>query len=327
MKYEALHQVAGVIQEGNDFLLTTHIRPDGDACGALLGLFRVLTHMGKRVAASTQDPIPEAFVFLPGAELVQPAVPAERAPEFGVGIALDCDGLNRAGSLAPVFQRLPLVVDLDHHVGWKAFGDVRAVYEAASSTGELVYHLTGLLGVHLDVETASCLLCAIMYDTGSFRQSNATADALDTAARLIEAGASAEWIARKLYASRSPQKLALKGIALSRIRLALDGRMAYAWLEAEDFAMTGATLPQADGIVEELRDVRAVEVAVLFCSEDSGETKVSLRAAGDVDVADLAARFGGGGHKKAAGCLLDGPPQAVMAAFLAAVESAMGEEK
>lgn len=308
---ELLERVGLVITQGAQFIATTHVRPDGDAIGSLAAFSLGLGYLGKQVAAVTHDPVPLVYRFLPyTSEIHQELPPLERAAQCDAGIALDCDGLDRTGSVAPLLEATGCIVDLDHHEGMKAFGDVQCVVSDASCTGELVLELLrDILGVPITEDIATCLLTCHVYDTGRFGQSNATAAAFRNAAALVEAGASPEEVVRHVFDTRSIARTRLRGLALSRAQLDESSACAWVALDNQDLEAAGASGEDSEGIVEELRAVAGARLALLVTAASNGESRVSLRSRDpSVNVAQLAAAFGGGGHVRAAGCMVQANP-------------------
>jgi bifunctional oligoribonuclease and PAP phosphatase NrnA len=324
MTRSRISEVAEAIVARDSFLLTAHVRPDGDACGASLALWHGLTRLGKRAVLSLHDRPPERYAFLPWRD--QPARPlaGEAGRDFDAAIALDCDGIDRTGSLADVFRAAPIIMDVDHHAGLKAFGDIQAVYEDASSTGELVFELLEALGVPLDEEIATCLLTAILFDTGSYRNANTTPKAHLYSARLIDAGADSAQIAFRVFGEVPYRAVALKARALTTARLVLQGRGICARITLDDFRETGAVAADSEGFVEELKLTAGIDVAVLLVESSEGGCKVSFRSVNGLDVAGVANTFGGGGHRRAAGCSVAGSVEAGEAAVIARLAAALG---
>lgn len=307
-----LEAVAEAIWEGERFLATTHVRPDGDALGGLTALILALETLGKRVDAYTEDAPARMYHFLPAIDRITGGVPS--APVVSgadAGIALDCANIDRAGSVGEHLLRTPRVICIDHHSDGIPFGDIQCVDGTASSTSELLVELlVDILGVGLDDRLATCLLAGHIFDTGRFSQSNATPQAFRNAARLTEAGADPEAIVRYLYDTVPLHCVKLRGIALERAALDSVSGLVWSVLTHDEFAALGARAEDAEGIVADLRGVGEGRAAALVSEVHPGECRVSLRSRdGDVDVACLAMRFGGGGHTRAAGCTIEGRPE------------------
>jgi len=302
-RQERIQQAASQIRKANSLLLACHVRPDGDALGSLIGLALGLERLGKSVQAVSQDGVPEMYRFLPGWErvLTEPTGPCD------VAIGLDADGSDRLGRSEAAVLAAPVVIDLDHHTGPDPFGSIQVVDPSVASTGELVFELIVELGVALDADIATCLLAAILTDTGSFRFSNVTADTFRKAGALVEAGAHPAPIHAAIYGSRPLSASCLLGRFLSTLGSADNGRIVWGALAQKDFLATGATTNETEGFVDQVRMVTGNDIALFFREEPTGEIRVSLRSSGTANVARVADEFGGGGHIPAAGCTLMEP--------------------
>jgi len=315
-----LNRASELIRESSSFYLASHIRPDGDALGSLLGLALALENSGRRVAALLPDAVPANYRFLPGADRIRHQPPGWRAD---VGIVVDCDGLSRIGPLEPAFSSLPHLIDIDHHQTERLFGEVQIIDPGAAASGEMVYHLLRRLDLPVDAEIATCLYAAILTDTGRFCFGNTTASALRVAAELVKAGAQPQPIARRIYERRSIAATHLLGVALSRLSSELDGHVVTATLTRQDFLETGAAPSDTEGIIGHLRAIGGPRVALLFVQPDHDGVRVSLRSDGSVDVSEIALQFGGGGHAMAAGCTVAGTADEVRKRILGALAGAL----
>ncbi len=324
---EALERVATVIHERRRFLATCHIRPDGDAVGSLLAFRNGLIQLGKEVVAVTSDPVAAQYAFLPGMEAIVRELPdTAPAASYDAGVALDCDGLARTGSVGALLEATGFVIDIDHHEGIHAFGDVRCIDPAAPCTADLVLELlVDVMGCELTEELATCLLAGHVYDTGRFAQSNATPAAFRNAARLVEAGADPERVARALFETRSLERARLRGRAMERARLDAEYGIAWTTVLQSDLADIGAVGSDTDGIIDEVRAIAGSRLACLIVELKDGTSKVSLRTRnGGPNVAEFASRFGGGGHERAAGCEIPGDAVSVAERLLTAARELLG---
>jgi len=302
-RQELLKQAVTPLRQANSVLLACHVRPDADALGSLLGLSLGLEALGKRVHPVSPDGVPELYRFLPSWERVRTGadVPCDLA------IGLDADGSDRLGSAEAAILGAPFVIDLDHHTGPDRYGNLQIVDPSAAATGELVYGLLQELGVDLTPEIATCLLAAILTDTGSFRFQNVTPDTFRTAGALVEAGAHPTPIYEAVYGSRPFAATCLLGRLLSNLERSPDGRVVWARLAQADFERLGLETDATEGFVDQIRAIEGCEVAIFFREERDGVVRASLRSRGVVNVARVAEEFGGGGHVPAAGLSLDGP--------------------
>jgi phosphoesterase RecJ-like protein len=299
-------------------LFLAHVHPDGDVLGSLLGLGLALAGSGSPITVAGPHPVPESLAFLPGASLVQQW--SEAKGTFDLVILADCPDPGRTnglleGSRGPATR----VVNIDHHPDNKRYGDVNWVDPVASASGEMVYHLVLALGLPLTAEVAVNLFTAIHTDTGSFRYSNTTTHTLAVAADLVARGAAPAHVAARLYESRPAAHLKLLGRLLQQVRVSADGRVA--WLALPAGSVPEAFL-EAEDLVTYPRSIAGVKVAFLLREVEAG-VKVSLRAKGEIGVGRIAARFGGGGHANAAGCVIPGSLEEAKRAVLRAISEAM----
>ena len=316
---QPLADAAAAIHASQTIVLACHVNPDGDALGSMLGLALALLPFGKTVTCLSEDGVPAILTFLPGAERVR-QMTDEAA--FDLALVVDSGDLPRIGkTLQPIIGRAKRVVDIDHHVTAGAFGDIRVLDARAASTAEIVYALLQTLQAPITPEIATCLFTGIITDTGSFRFQNVTPNTLQVAAALLEAGAPPAFISEHVFENRTFAATQLLGHALSSLRKTPNGSVVWAHITASDFAEVGATDQDTEGIVSYVRGVQGAEVGILFREMAGGGVRVSLRARDTVNVAEIAALFGGGGHRMASGCTVDLPlaeaEQAIIAAVLA----------
>jgi len=301
-----VRRISEVILRHRSFLVTTHVRPDGDALGSLLALTFMLRKLGKEAVSYAQDPSPPSFDFLPGAASILHEVPVPLL--FEAAIFVDCGDLHRAGTaLADSIGSVPILVNIDHHVSnGPPFGDVHWVEPTASSTCQMLYDLCLDLPLSLDPDIASQLYTGLLTDTGSFRFSNTNQRVMEVAAALVAAGARPDTIAQHVYDSASPQRLRLLARVLATAAFHAGDRLATAEMTENMLAETSASAADGEGFIDHLRSIKSVRMAVLFREEKTGVVHVSLRSKGAVDVATLAQKHGGGGHRNAAAFRLSG---------------------
>lgn len=323
-----LEEVVAVFREHDNFAVTSHIGPEADAVGAVLGVAHIVRALGKRAWPVLRDPVPENLKFLPGAATVRAPheVPHEHVE---VWVVVDCGQLSRVGEqLLPWIEHHPLIVNIDHHQDNPRFGHVNWVVPLSSTT-MLLYELARALGVEISPELATCLYAGIVADTDSFRNTNVTPETLRVAADLLERGARAREISVNLYERRSLAEMRLTGHTLLGARIE-DG-IIWSAIPQEIFRETGGGLDDTERLAEELRAADGVEVAVLFKELPTGKVKVSLRTKDTdgrgLDVSRVARVFGGGGHRQAAGCLIPGRLEDVEAAVLAEVRRALEDAR
>jgi phosphoesterase RecJ-like protein len=316
-------ELAGAFKPGTHVVLTTHVNADGDGVGSEVGLWHLLQARGVSAAIANPTPVPERFHFLlpAGADRSDRAVKElEQADLIAV---LDIGDLNRVGDLGHrVAARGVPVACIDHHVSPGSLPPgPRLIDPTATATAELVHDLAVSLGWPIGQECARALYVGILTDTGGFRFSNTTPRALRVAAALLEAGVHPESIYEQVYASAPEGRVRLLAEVLQTLVVEADPGMAWVTVPPGALERHRAEADDLDGIVEFARSVAGTRLALLFRQLANGRVKVSFRSRGPVDVADLAQRFGGGGHVKAAGASLDGAMGDVQETVLAAARA------
>jgi phosphoesterase RecJ-like protein len=299
-------------------LMLGHVHPDADVLGTLLALGLALEARGWTVKYGGPHPAPGVLDFLPGVERYRVIHALEG--RFDVAVLTDCPNPERTeGLIDRARAASTAVVNIDHHPDNRRYGTINWVEPTAAATGEMVYRLLHGLGAPLTPSIATNLFTAIHTDTGSFRYSNVTPGTFRIAAELVAAGAEPAVVSSSLYERRAPEALRWLGESLSRIQVSEDGRVA--WLALPAGAVPESFI-QSEELVNYPRSIDSVRVAC-FLRDVEGRVKVSLRGKGDVDVNRIAARFGGGGHRNAAGCTVTGPLESASREILAAVRAAI----
>ncbi len=303
------------------FLITSHCRPDGDAVGSVLALAELLEQLGRQAEIVLADPVPFIFRNLPGLSRIHHAASIDAvdlAPETPV-IVLECDGIARTGLKG--LNRHPLI-NIDHHASGRPFGYLNWIDEDACAVAAMIYRLTIAAGAELTPGMATCLYTAILSDTGSFTYSTTDADTFALVHDLANHGASPAAIARDVYFSNPVSKIRLLGAALSNLQC--DGPLAWSWITSEEMDRIGAEAEDCEGVVNYLISIDGVESAV-FLREvpDASQFRLSIRSKGKLDVARVAEHFGGGGHRSASGCTLDGPLDSATERILAQLRTGL----
>jgi phosphoesterase RecJ-like protein len=320
--------LADLIERHDRFLVTTHVRPDGDALGSEVGMAGLLRQKGKDVRVVNASPTPPRYDFLdPDATFfehfshtVQPADLADRE----VAVILDLSAWNQLGDMAEFIRGFPgQRVVIDHHQTGDDMAAVLLKDPTAEATGILVMRAIPAVGGSFTREVAYGLLTAIAMDTGWFRHSNTRPGTLRAVAELIEAGAEIDDIYRKLFERNTLGRLKLIGETLNHMRTDMGGRVAYATISRDDLLRTGAIPQDSEDLVDFTVSLRGVEVGMLFIEQMRGGTKVSIRARNGLDCSRLAAQFGGGGHREAAGATLPGSMAVTVDHVLQAVRKAL----
>lgn len=311
------------IRQGNRFLLTSHVNPDGDAIGSELGLARLLRQLGKGAVVWNRDVTPAVYRPLPGSERIHNGEepPAGFPEKFDGIIVLECPSPDRTG-LEQHLTSLPLI-NIDHHLGNQHYGAVNWVDSAAPAVGEMVYRLAQGLKVTLDEETAACLYLTLVTDTGGFRYSNSTVAAFEAAASLVRDGARPEQVSQWLYESQPVAVIRLLCEMLHTLELHEGGRIATARLTQEMFHRAGAEPGDSEGLIDYPRSIAGVDAVALVREKEDGTHKVSLRSRGDVDVEKIARHYGGGGHRNAAGYSVSGDGEEIRRQAVEALVAAL----
>lgn len=321
--------LSDLIATRDRFLVTTHVRPDGDALGSEVGMVGLLRQKGKDVRVVNASRTPPRYDYLdPTGTLFEhygnQATAADLADREAI-VILDLSAWSQLGEMAEFVREFPgarLVVD--HHVSQDDLGAIYLKDTSAEATGTLVVRAVHALRGTFTPEMSTGLLTAIAMDTGWFRHPNTRPGTLRTAAELIESGAEIEEIYRLLFERNTLGRLKMLGEALASLRTDLDGRIAYATVTRDDFERTGAIPQDTEDLVDYTVSVGGVDVGLLFIEQARGGIKLSVRSRNGLDCARLAGQFGGGGHKAAAGATLPDPLSESLPRVLGAVREALG---
>jgi phosphoesterase RecJ-like protein len=319
---------AEIIRAHQRFLLVSHVRPDCDALGSELGMAGVLEALGKHVRIVNGQATPPNLAFIDPTRRIgvigQTVQPAELA-DIEVLMILDTSAWAQLGPMSDfirAFTGKKIVVD--HHLSEDDIGAEPFKNVQAEATGRLVVEAAEALGVKLTSEIATPLFAAIATDTGWYRFGSASAVTYRTAAKLIDAGASPAAIYRDLYEQDTLGRVKLRGVILARVATELGGRLAHTYVLKEDFQQTGALPSDTEDVINMALGIKGTEVAVIFVEQSGGAFKISFRSRSHVDCSRLSEKFGGGGHKAAAGATVTGALAEVQPVVLDAVRGAMG---
>ncbi len=302
--------VLSFIEENERFLISGHVKPDGDCLGTEVALFHFLRHMGKKVRILNADSLERSLDFLGDDTPFEVHRKGQALPEHDVHCLVDCSTLQRTGSVGQAAEGLDHVKYLvvDHHVGSDlGDGDVLLWNPQAPSCGCLVYDLYRTAGAPLTPEAAEGIFVSIVADTGWFQYSNTSDEALAIAANLVTVGVKPHLIYNRLYRRNPREQIELLGEALGHVRFEEDGRLAICALPRSFMAKAESGGFNTDEILDQCRSVGGVEIVALLKEILDGKVKISLRSSDRYDVDDIARSFGGGGHKKASGAELPGP--------------------
>ena len=292
----AVRRICDEILRRQRFLLTSHARPDGDSIGSQLAMAFALDALGKDVRIVNADPAPDHYQDFPGMDRIE--IAAHVSADADAVIVMECSDLSRAGVSGLEGEFL---INIDHHAGNKLYGAVNWHDESAAACGEMVFDVIRELRVPLNLEIATHIYLAILTDTGSFHHSNITPRTFDICRQTVEAGVNPAAMARRVFDSNSFGKLKLIGALLDSMQLADEGRLAILYMDDAMLSGCGCTHNDTEGLINLPLTAREIQAVVFFKVGPSGDVRVSMRSKYDVDVRAVAGRFGGGGHKNAAG--------------------------
>ncbi|WP_148593620.1 DHH family phosphoesterase [Aquisphaera giovannonii] len=320
--------LADIVETHDRFLITTHVRPDGDALGSEVGMAGLLRQKGKDVRVVNASPTPPRYDFLdPDRTFFEHyghPIQASDLDDREVAIILDLSAWGQLGEMAEFIRGFRGVrVVIDHHVSQDDMGATFFKDSTAEATGTLVQSAVAALGGSLTKDVATGLLTAIAMDTGWFRHPSTRPSTMRGVADLMEAGADVAGIYRKLFEQNTQGRLRLMGRTLSGLKTDLGGRVAWANISQDDLRETGAIPPDSEDLIDFTVSLRGVEVGLLLIEQARGGVKVSFRSRNGLDCSRLASTLGGGGHKAAAGATVGGTMAEVEARALAAVRQAL----
>lgn len=313
--------ISEILRRDDGFLVASHANPDGDALGSTAGMGHLLAALGKRFALYNQSGAPAQYDWLPLPGPVHATLPAG---DFAWTIVLDCGAAPRVGE--DLHSRLvpERTINIDHHLGNPGFGAVNWVDTSMAAVGEMVALLAQDLSLPLSGPLGEAVYLAVVTDTGSFTFGNTHPKAMCLAAEIIRLGLEVEAFNHKLINNWSPGRLALWSLVLGRARYAHDGRIGLIRIPQNALDQTGTTSQDTDNLVNMVRRVNTVQVAVSLREDGPRRIKFSLRSSGEINVQAMAATLGGGGHKNAAGGAVEADMDQAEAVVVAAVARGLG---
>ena len=299
-----MEDVARLIRSKKTFVLTTHVNPDGDGLGAQSALYVALKRLGKKVHIVNHDPLPPRYFFLPFADSYRQS---DKIPLHDVCVVMDAGDFTRIRE-GVRREEFKILVNIDHHYSNNYYGDYNLVMPKVAATGEVVYRLIQQLKVKIDKPITESIYVSLVTDTGGFRNSNTTPDALRLAAELMEKGADASEVNRKIFSGISKEAMELNRVSLGKIKLYDAGRIGTMTLSQSDLKKTGAVDDDTENLVNQIGKIDTVKISAFLKERTDGRVKLSLRSGNEkVNVANIAKHFQGGGHAYAAGAVLAGP--------------------
>ena len=312
-----INEIIKAINEGHNFLVTAHVRLDGDALGSELAVYLMLKGLGKEAVVYNKDRTPERYQFLPAAHNIVHNI--SDIEHYDTSFILDCSDLTRVGDEAEKIRKIKKLINIDHHVSNNGFCSLKMLDAKASSTGELVFRLMQGMRFKMTKDICTNLYAAIITDTGSFRYSSTTQETFLAAGILVGEGANPQRIAENIYESDSPARLKLLAKALSTLSLDMESRVGSMVVTHKDLLEIGAAWEHTEGFVDIPRTVKGIEVSVLYTQREENHFKLSLRSKAKVNVEKVAKKFGGGGHIHAASCWMKGDIDTIKSQIIEAV--------
>jgi phosphoesterase RecJ-like protein len=298
------------IRRRQRFVVSSHVRPDGDAIGSQLAMAYALRHLGKQVRIVDGDNPPTPLLVFPGVHEIE--VMRQIDDPGDAVIVMECGDLARTGVSG--FER-GFVINIDHHPGNSMYGAINWFELSAAACGEMVFDLVKALGVPLTKEIATHVYIAILTDTGSFHYSNISPKTFEICRQCVEAGVDPPGVARSIFDSNNLGRLKLFGAVLSRMQLDGSGRLATVYVDQQMATDCGGTYEDTEGLINLPLTVKEIQAVVFFKENGPNEWRISMRSKGDIDINAVAKQFGGGGHKNASGCSAQGTFEALKTRF------------
>lgn len=293
-----------MIDSAEKILVVSHIDPDGDALGTQLAFGRYLTSLGKQVRLLRDSDVPDKYLWLPEIDQVVHFDDCGDTCVFDTAVVLECPNFDRVGRVKQFLTDGTTIINIDHHYENDQFGAVNWLDTTASSVGEMVYEYFEAIGHKIDFETATQLYTAILTDTGRFRFSSTSPRTMEIVSKLITAGAEPQKICDQIYFNLRPEVVKLIGKVLNEIEFHHHGAICVLKLTKEMLRVTGANDSDSDGLVDFTLFTGDVVAGMLIKEVDNNHSKISLRSRDGINVSDIAARYGGGGHFNASGCYI-----------------------
>lgn len=315
IKPDDFQKAVDLINKSKNILITTHTKPDGDACGCVTAMCEALADLGKKVTPVLLSPVPQWYKFLftekPAVldeDIKSDELTAGRFGQFDLILIVDTNSRSQLPKFSDYLKQndKPVMV-LDHHETSDNLGDMELIDRDAAATGMIVLDLLKHAGWPVTEKIAESLFVAVATDTGWFRFSNTNSRVYRVCAELIEAGVKPTQIYDHLYLNFSYPRFRLMAGMLDKLELLLDGRLAVMQITRQDFVQTGAAYSDTENLINESHRIDSVRASALFIELKDGRIRCSMRSKGSLDVSKIAAKFGGGGHTMAAGTFLPGP--------------------
>jgi len=319
-----IDRIIEALRDCQTICIVGHVRPDGDCVGSQIGLALALENEGKKVWCWNEDSIPQKYEFLDPDRRIQKPKPGMA---FDCVIATDAASFERLGAVGACVGQRKIFINIDHHQSNTRYADINWVSAKEPSTGELIFKLLKAAKWPITRRIADCLFTAVSTDTGSFQYPNTQPGTYHVAGELVRRGANLALICDEVYQSYPLSRARLLRHVYSHFRLTHQNQIAYFWLKQADFTRTGAESADSEGLIDHIRAIAPVVVACVFEELGPELTRISLRSKSDkVNVNEIAALFGGGGHTAAAGARIAGKPLTVQRRVVAAIKKALNSK-
>ncbi len=285
------------IEESNNIVLISHVNPDGDALGSSLAMYNILKNIGKNVTIVNMTDLASYLDFLPNFDKVKKQLPKK----IDLMISFDCGSFDRLG----IDEKPAFLINIDHHTSNTNYGDMNLI-EILASTSQVVFNILEANNIKIDKDSAICIYTALVTDTGNFQYESVTSEVFRVASELVKIGVEPQFISKMLYERDRLSRLRFLAKALDTLELHLEGKVGTVEVTNKLMAITGAIKDDTDGLVNMVRKLETVEVAMMLREEENGDIKISLRSKNYVDVSKIAVKYGGGGHIRASGATISG---------------------
>lgn len=322
--YEQQLQAAyNFIHQHDDFLVVSHVQPDGDAASSTVAIGWLLHSLGKKFTMVNEGAIPARLSFLWQVDQIQSYTSAPINRTFSTVICVDCADFSRVGKVQAIFAEQAHILNIDHHPTNDGYGAVNVIKSDAASTTQVLFDLFQLFHIDWSLDVATALYTGLLTDTGGFRYANTTPRVMEIVSTLLSHGVNGHQLADHLLEKMTMPQMLLLSKALSRLTFSEDKRISWVYITPEDMIVTGGANEDLEGIVNYPRNIEGVEVGILFKQVNDNVVKVSLRSGDRVNVAAVAQSFGGGGHIRAAGCRVEGALDDVMSQVVEQVKQGL----
>ncbi|AIQ36460.1 MULTISPECIES: DHH family phosphoesterase [Paenibacillus] len=313
---QSLQQTREFLLEHDDYLVVSHVQPDGDAVSSTLAVGWLLSCLGKKYTMLNEGPIPKRMEYLWHSDEIINMASSEPPRQYSNVICVDCADFQRVGLTHRYFANDALILNIDHHPTNNGYGLVNLIKPDAAATAEILFDLLKTFEITWDIDIATAIYTGLLTDTGGFRYTNTSPKVMAAVSELLSYGVNGPELAETLLEEMTLPQIKILNKALNTLQLSPEGNIAWLYVTPEDMIECAAANEDLEGIVNYPRNIRGVEVGILFKVIHEHAVKVSLRSAGKVDVADLAQTFGGGGHTRAAGARIEATLEEAIAQVL-----------